>query len=268
MIDIQSSPNGEGELLEELAPSLASVEQHPIFESLDTIEQLRLFMEHHVFAVWDFMSLLKSLQSIVAPTSIPWMPSSYGNLVRLVNEIVLDEESDRLPLREDHGVCYGSHFDLYRTAMSEVGAQKNPIESFLQILHKEGLSFALNHTIVPEPSRIFMNETFGLLGRGKAHEIAAAFALGREHVIPKMFHSLLHKLGISEETAPVFHYYLQRHIDLDGEEHGPAAVKLVMTLCEGDSSKLQEAISAAKAALKSREDFWDRLLVLIRSKIS
>jgi len=260
---MQSSLSCEHELLEELAPSLASVGKHSIFESLDTIEQLRLFMEHHVFAVWDFMSLLKSLQSIIAPTSIPWMPSPHGNLVRLVNEIVLDEESDSLYSEEDNGVHYGSHFELYRTAMNEVGAKKDSIEEFLQIIVKEGLSAALNHKGVPEPSRIFMNETFALLNEGKAHEIAAAFAFGREHVIPKMFYSLLHKLGISEEKAPVFHYYLKRHIDLDGEDHGPAAVKLVTTLCQDDSSKLQEAMSAAKVALKSRQNFWDHLLVLL-----
>jgi hypothetical protein len=260
---MQSSLCDEHQLLEELAPSLASVEKHSIFESLDTIEQLRLFMEHHVFAVWDFMSLLKSLQSIIAPTSIPWMPSPHGNLVRLVNEIVLDEESDPLHSDEDNEVHYGSHFELYRTAMNEVGAKKDSIEEFLQVIVKEGLSAALNHEGVPEPSRIFMKETFALLNGGKAHEIAAAFAFGREHVIPKMFYSLLHKFGISEEKAPVFHYYLQRHIDLDGEEHGPAAVKLVTTLCQNDSSKLQEAMSAAKAALKSRQNFWDHLLVLL-----
>jgi hypothetical protein len=128
---MQSSLCCEHELLEELAPSLASVEKHSIFESFDTIEQLRLFMEHHVFAVWDFMSLLKSLQSIIAPTSIPWMPSPHGNLVRLVNEIVLDEESDSLHSDEDNGVHYGSHFELYRTAMNEVGAKKDSIKSLI-----------------------------------------------------------------------------------------------------------------------------------------
>ena len=254
-------------LSESLAVSLQGVEKHAVFESLQTIEQLRLFMEHHVFAVWDFMSLLKCLQSLLAPVSVPWMPLPHGNLVRLVNEIVLGEESDRLLQAAPGGANYGSHFELYLSAMKEVGANTHLVESFLEVIRQKGLEAGLQHPLVPEASRAFMKETFALLQRGKGHEIAAAFAFGRENVIPGMFQTLLQKLSIGKEQAPVFHYYLERHIELDGDEHGPAALRLVATLCEENSTKIQEAIIAAQQALASRSTLWNNLHALLKLKI-
>lgn len=250
---------------ESLSPSLAEVEKHPIFESLKNLKQLRLFMEHHVFAVWDFMSLLKFLQGRLAPVVVPWMPLPHGDLVRLINEIVLGEESDRFFKSIPNSSNYGSHFDLYLLAMKEVGASTSAIDAFLEVLRKEGLHAGLQHPLVPEASRLFMKDTFALLERGKAHEVAASFAFGRENVIPGMFQSLLNRLGIGKEKVPIFHYYLERHIQLDAEEHGPAALRLVSTLCEEDQDKIKESIIAAKEALLSRKTLWSNLHPLLEA---
>jgi hypothetical protein len=151
-------------------------------------------------------------------------------------------------------------------AMREVGADTTPITEFLEIVRSQGLDAALesDHApMVPEPSRAFMKETFALLKEGKAHKVAASFSFGRENVIPGMFNSLLAKLGIGEERAPIFHYYLKRHAELDGDEHGPAALRLVATLCGDDPAKLAEAVEAAQAALASRARLWDRVLMAL-----
>ena len=249
----------ERNLADALKPSLEGVESHPVFGAVQTEAQLRIFMEHHVFPVWDFMSLLKFLQAELAPATWPWMPRAHGDLVRLINDIVTGEESDRLPKSHREHSTHASHFDLYLMAMREVGADTAPITTFLDIMRSQGLEAALGAPMVPEPSRAFMHETFTLLKRGEAHRVAASFSFGRENVIPGMFNSLLTKLGIGEDRAPIFHYYLKRHAELDGDEHGPAALRLVATLCGDDPAKLAEAVESAKAALSSRARLWDRV---------
>ena len=143
--------------------------------------------------------------------------------------------------------------------MREVGADTAPITAFLDIVRSQGLEAALNAPMVPEPTRAFMRDTFALLKQGESHRIAASFSFGRENVIPGMFNSLLARLGIGEDRAPIFHYYLKRHAELDGDEHGPAALRLVATLCGDDPKKLDEAVESAKAALASRARLWDRV---------
>jgi len=250
----------EARLAEALKPDLLTIESHPVFGSVQSEAQLRLFMETHVFPVWDFMSLLKFLQAELAPSTWPWMPRPHGDLVRLINDIVTGEECDKLPKSHRKESSHASHFDLYLMAMREVGADTAPITAFLGIVRSQGLDAALDAPMVPEPSRAFMKETFALLREGKTHKVAASFSFGRENVIPGMFNSLLAKLGIGEDRAPIFHYYLKRHAELDGDEHGPAALRLVATLCGDDPAKLAEAIEAAKDALSSRARLWDRVL--------
>lgn len=249
----------EQQLADTLRPSLKAVETHPVFGAVQTEKQLRTFMEHHAFPVWDFMSLLKFLQAELAPASWPWMPRPHGDLVRLINDIVTGEESDRLPKSHRAESTHASHFDLYLMAMREVGADTAPVTAFLEVVRSQGLVAALDAPMVPEASRAFMKDTFDLLLEGKAHKVAASFSFGRENVIPGMFNSLLEKLGIGEDRAPIFHYYLKRHAELDGDEHGPAALRLVATLCGDDQTKLTEAIEAANSALTSRARLWDRV---------
>jgi hypothetical protein len=261
----QSLTPAEQQLANALRPSLEAVEAHPLFGAVQTEAQLRTFMEHHVFPVWDFMSLLKFLQSELAPSTWPWMPRppAHGDLVRLVNDIVTGEESDKLPKSHRADSTHASHFDLYLMAMREVGADTAPITGFLEIVRTQGLDAALEAPMVPEPSRAFMKETFALLKQGEAHRVAASFSFGRENVIPGMFNSLLAKLGIGEDRAPIFHYYLKRHAELDGDEHGPAALRLVATLCGNNPARLAEAVEAANAALASRARLWDRVLATL-----
>lgn len=246
----------EHHLADALKTSLEAVESHPVFGSVQSEAQLRTFMEHHVFPVWDFMSLLKFLQAELAPATWPWMPRPHGDLVRLINDIVTGEESDKLPKSHRSEATHASHFDLYLMAMREVGADTSPIAAFLEVVRRDGLEAALEASMVPEPSRAFMKDTFAMLKQGEAHRVAASFSFGRENVIPGMFNSLLAKLGIGEDRAPIFHYYLKRHAELDGDEHGPAALRLVATLCANDPKKLDEAVESAKAALASRARFW------------
>ena len=239
-------------------PLSKKLESHQVFTNLNTLSELRLFMEHHVFAVLDFMSLLKKIQEIYVPHGSPWVPNPNGNVVRFINEIVMEEESDQS--YGSKGESYSSHFEIYLEAMKEVGASTNIIDSFLDQVRSDGIEKALNFNLVPEPSKEFMGYTFDLINRGKGHEIAASFAIGRESIVPIMFKRILEKTNISAEEAPVFHYYLERHAHLDGEHHGPMALRLLDDLCTDNEQKEKEVILEVESSLEARIKLWDGVL--------
>jgi hypothetical protein len=241
------------------------LEQHPVYEAVRRVEDLRCFMQHHVYSVWDFMSLIKYLQEAIAPSRYPWVPSGDGAVRRFINELVLEEESDEAPGAPAGRGGYSSHFELYCTAMREIGADDRGALEFVETVKRSGVERALQIDGVPAPSRRFTQTTFGFLDSGKAHVVAAALALGREHIIPCMFRSFLLKLGVTPDQAPVFHYYLNRHVHLDEDFHAPLSLRLLNSLCGDDPRRQQEAVAAAEQAVEARVKFWDGVLEAIEA---
>jgi len=246
----------------------ARLDQHPLYSAVRTADDLRCFMQHHVYAVWDFMSLLKYLQGAVAPVSVPWQPTGDMALTaaqRLINEIVLGEETDEGLPDAAGQPTFISHFDLYLGAMQEVGADTAPVLAFLKQVKKKGVVKALRQADIPQASRRFMASTFDVIDSGDTPAVAAAFALGREQVIPGMFRALLADLGISRHKAPLFHYYLERHIHLDGQSHGPLSLNLLAHLCGDSAAKQRQVEKAAKKAVKARVALWDAVHAELKS---
>ncbi len=237
-----------------------TLDNHPVYGAVRTLDDLRLFMQHHVFSVWDFMSVVKYLQQEIAPTTFPWKPRGLPSVRYFINQLVLEEESDQGLPDPQGNPTYASHFELYCAAMCEIGADPAPILSFVDIAATQGIESALALNFVPGASRQFVTGTFDFLASGKPHVVAAAFALGREHIIPGMFRSFLEHMGISEKDAPIFHYYLKRHIYLDADFHGPISLQLLNELCAGDETRLREAEAAACTAIEARIQFWDGVL--------
>ncbi len=239
---------------------------HPVYAAVSDMKDLTIFMQHHIYSVWDFMSLVKYLQNQIAPARTPWMPFGDAQVQRFINDIVLEEESDEgIPL-EDGTPTYTSHFNLYAQAMEEVQKGSNKlIQEFVEKVATDSLETAMATTPIPSAAKEFMQTTFDFIHSDKPHVIAAAFALGREHIIPEMFRALLEKMKISREQAEVFHYYLDRHIQLDGDHHGPMSLRMLELLCEGDKIKIAEAEEAALQAIEARIKFWDGVLVAIES---
>ncbi|MCE1116565.1 MULTISPECIES: DUF3050 domain-containing protein [Pseudomonas] len=241
-----------------------ALSQHPLFSEIDSLATLRRFMETHVFAVWDFMSLTKRLQQELTCVSLPWLPPADPAAARLINEIVLGEESDD---RLDHG--HYSHFELYLDAMREVGANTQAIERFIS-LQQQGVDAlsALPRSEASDAAQRFVRDTLEVALHAPAHRVAAAFLHGRESVIPTMFQQILDEWGIGSEQAPTFRYYLQRHIEVDSEDHGPAAEQLLARLVEQDPVRQQEVYSAAIAAVDSRTALWDRLRAALQAPVA
>ena len=246
--------------LSNLAELSHKLESHSLFSRIESLDDLRFFMRHHVYAVWDFMSLLKKLQQVYAPHGAPWVPSSEnGRLIRFINEIVMEEESDLSFGSESEN--YSSHFEIYLESMKEVQCPVDEVLSFMSKMRDGGLDEGLNYDKVPSPSRTFMKHTFAVINAGRPHEVAASFALARESVIPLMFKRILKLTKVSKEDAPVFHYYLERHAELDGDHHGPMANRILEELCAGDPQKEQEVIAQAKLSIEARISFWDEVLL-------
>jgi hypothetical protein len=208
------------------------------------------------------MSLVKYIQSSIAPTTVPWIPVGDGQVRRFINELVLEEESDETGTPGE----YASHLELYLRAMTEVGADTATSVSFMQMVKAKGISVALEQSDIPPPSRIFTESTFNFIRNDKPHEVAAALALGREHIIPAMFRAILRKAGISENDAPIFHFYLNRHIDLDEGSHAPLSLRLLNGLCAGDQEKIDESIEAAQKAVTTRIKLWDGVLDTLQKR--
>jgi hypothetical protein len=241
------------------------LKNHPVYAAVKDMDDLTLFMQHHIYSVWDFMSLVKYLQNELAPASTPWLPHPNPEIRRFINDIVLEEESDEgLPL-EDGTTTYTSHFRLYTQAMEEVKEGSSALaDSFIERVMSHSVEDALKNIDVPTPAKMFMQKTFGYIDSGKPHVVAAAFAMGREHIIPEMFRALLDEMQVSRSDAAVFHYYLDRHIELDGDHHGPLSLKMLDLLCDGDEQKIAEAEEAALDAIRARIAFWDGVLAAMQ----
>ena len=248
------------ELMEaRLQPLYARLASHPLYRSFARIEDLQTFMEAHVFAVWDFMSLLKSLQRGLSCVEVPWYPSRTPESRHLVNEIVLGEESDIYNGR------HVSHFELYRMAMQHCGASTGAVDRLIADLQRGAdLDGALDTCGAPPEAIAFVRDTFSILGRNKLHVTAAAFTFGREDLIPEMFKGFVRDLNRElPGSLETFLWYLDRHIEVDGGEHGPMALRMIAELCGDDERRWAEAEEAAVFALESRLRLWDGIAARI-----
>ena len=229
---------------------------HDLYRSITSCENLRLFMEHHVYAVWDFMSLVKSLQNAIAPATSPWVPPKNPRLANFVNQLVLDEESDGA-LTLDAGTTHASHFEGYLLAMTEAGADVQPVRTFVSVASSEGIEAALDLQDIPAPARRFIQFTFDVIECGEVHLLTAVLAYGREDLVPRLFQSIQSCLDIGPESSPNLHAYLERHTQLDADKHGPLAIQLLNELCEGSPQKRAAAVDLAEKALAARLEFWN-----------
>jgi hypothetical protein len=243
-------------LVDETADLRDQLSNHPLYRTLTSVGRIATFMEHHVYAVWDFMSLLKALQRGFTCVELPWVPRGNPDTRYLINEIVIGEESDV----NRHGVRM-SHFEMYCGAMRCLGASTASIDGFvLNVANGMDVRAALAEAQAPAASARFVSATMDVVTTGALHEVAAVFTFGREDVIPNMFLGMLDHVPTDDATRlDDLRYYLQRHIDVDGDHHGPLALQMVEQVINNDEQKFKQALVAARTALQHRIELWDAI---------
>jgi hypothetical protein len=240
-----------------IEPTRQRVVRHPLYGKLTTVDAVVTFMEHHAFAVWDFMSLLKTLQGALTCVRVPWVPSGPTASRRLINDIVLVEESDEL------GNGFISHFELYLAGMREVGASTARIDAFIGMLRDgQAVAASLVAAEVPAPAREFVEATWRFIEDAPVYCQAAAFAFGREDLIPEMFYQVA-ALNSQSGNLSTFVDYLQRHIQVDSEEHTPMAMQMLADLCGDDDARWRECEQTILAAFTARVRLWDGILAAL-----
>ena len=251
---------------QQLAPLIQKIKQHSLYVCINSLDDLRIFMEYHVFAVWDFLCLLKELHRRIVTTSAPWFPPKDAYSAHLISRILLEEETDRT----EDGQGYCSHFELYLSAMRTIGANIQPIQHFLQRLSQgEILIAALETVALPLTIQQFILTTFGFFSQ-ETHLLAAAFVYGREAITASMFTPIVRQLEQTispQQKAAVkpLLYYLNRHIELDDAEHLPRALQMLINLAGENQKKWEEITTYAKLALQARLDFLTHIQMKIES---
>jgi Protein of unknown function (DUF3050) len=242
------------QLRKEIEPLRQRIAAHPVYPEMKTLDSVRLFMQYHVYAVWDFMSLLKSLQRELTCVSIPWFPVGTANTRYLINEIVTGEESD-----VDPDGARISHFELYLQAMRQAGADTAPILIFLdELRHSGSLDAAFQKAGTPEAIQDFVKHTFSIIQEHPVSAQAAVFTFGREDLIPEMFLQMIRELDADAEgSVDIFRYYIERHIEVDGGHHSQLALEMTSELCGNEAQLWEQALQQVKQSLQMRLKLWD-----------
>lgn len=237
-----------------IEPLRQEIINHKVYSAIKDIDDLKVFMQFHIYAVWDFMSLLKTLQNNLTCTSVPWFPRGTADTRYLINEIVVGEESD-----VDLNGVRKSHFELYLDAMKQCGADTSKIEGFIDVLkHTGDFNAAFLSSETPKEAKDFVDFTFSVIESGKHYLQSAIFTFGREDLIPGMFISIIDEVHKNfPDDISIFKYYIERHIEVDGDHHSHLALQMTANLCQDNEQYWKEAEEAVINSLKQRIGLWN-----------
>ena len=250
------------DIVQNLEPLKDKLKNHSLYSSISDVEDLKIFSKAHVYAVWDFMSLLKFLQIKLTSTSLPWFPSKNTTTAKLINEIVAGEETD-----EDQNGKPMSHFEMYIDSIQEFGINTNKILNNIHSLDNlDSIEDDLDRLDIEDYVKNFLKFTFSVIKRGNVHEVASVFTFGREDLIPDMFIPLIEGINTENNDLNKLIYYFKRHIEVDGDMHGPMSMEMLSYLCDNDPQKIADSISISEEALLARISLWNGIETEIKQR--
>lgn len=243
-----------------IAPLRQTLLHHPVYGQIQTLAELNIFMEHHVFVVWDYLSLLKALQRELTCVEVPWVPRGSPELRRLINELVLGMESDT-----DQAGGNASHYELYLDAMEASCADTNAIKDLVrEISFGKTVHQALAELSVADALKDFVGFTFDTIAGNRMHEIAALFTFGRENLIPESFCYRLSELGKNfPGQVDALLYYLNRPIRVNTGDYSSRGLQMMVEFCGEDEGKWEECRVAAILTLEHRLALWEAIGALL-----
>ena len=226
---------------------------HNIYSKTNNLEQLQIFMENHIYAVWDFMLLVKYLQRKLTSVELIWKPTKYRISRHYINEIILNEESDLI------NSSYISHFELYKIAMIEINANTSSIDKFINEVTEENyvsIISKLNQGLCN-----FLFDTFESITEKDLYHNIGYFYYGRENPIPQMFSRIIKNI-CSNYNCTHMKLYLERHITMDGDIHGPITKIVINELIFDNIDNEINILLGGIHAIESRINFWNYILSL------
>lgn len=240
---------------ETIEPLLNELNSHIIYKSMHSIDDLRGFMSIHVFAVWDFMNYVKALQKEFTSTGVPFIIKD-PKISRFINEINIDEETDK----EVDGCGHISHVSLYLRAMKEISADSSKFDEFYNKIVRSGsLDYEeiFRELNLPNCLQEFLLHNRNIVESDDKIKIASQFLYGREKIIPNMFKNIIDDFKLDKKESETFIYYMERHIEVDGDSHGPLSEELIDILIDDDEYNYHTVLYNAQEAILTRIKLWD-----------
>ena len=227
---------------------------HKLYDHIVSKKSLKFFMERHIICVWSYNALLRSLQKDIVALSLPLNTESHKEAVRLISEIILNEEV------EDLGDgSYLSHLELYLESMQSLECDLSNILSFFDIL-EGGVSpeKAFIYVAFSNEIKRYAEHTISVLKR-PLHIRAAALFYEGEPFIPDHFLNVIERLSNQMNVDRLLDY-LELHIEGLKCPGFSAAGRLVEVLCRADRSLNRESEVMAEKVMWERIVLWNSLL--------
>ncbi|WP_081210590.1 DUF3050 domain-containing protein [Salegentibacter sediminis] len=238
------------EINQKFNSDLKNFRNYPIHHYINNKQQLQVFMEHQVFAVWANMSLLNSLKEEFTKTTNPWLPIGDPDLRYLINKIILQEESAR-----NYSGNHQSKFEIYLDAMAATGANTENITNFLRhVSHGTDIFLIIAASKMPIRIKRFIKTIFDIISEGKSHKIATAFVYSQAGI--SALNLIKTILEIEKETTidlKLYKYYLH----LEAESDLSSSFEILEILCGKSMEKWKDTEAIAEIITKNQQTLME-----------